>query len=170
MPRRITRNVTDIRGTGVVNASEVWRVFECFRPGCDSLMKVSEDWLEVHQSTEPVFVKCPKCGFENGKDVIERASRWKYCRVCERLQPLENFHRHKPSGRSFRSGRQLECIVCKNTRINPRLNPQRTADQHREAAQRRRLYSLLSGETRKIDSLSRSRNGVVVATSVAFSR
>lgn len=65
---------------------------------------------------------------------------------------MENFHKHKPSGRSFRSGRQLECRVCKNTRINPNLNPLRTSDQHREAAQRRRLYSLLSGEAGKIDS------------------
>lgn len=46
MPRRETRNITGIRGTGAVNASEVWRVFECFRPGCDQLLKVSEDWIE----------------------------------------------------------------------------------------------------------------------------
>lgn len=84
--------------------------------------------------------------------MIERAARWKYCRVCEWLQPLGNFHRHRPSGRSFRSGHQLECRVCKNTLINADLNPKRTSGQHREAAQRRRLYSLIVGEEGKIDS------------------
>ncbi len=153
MARRVARNVTNIRGTGVVNASEVWRVFECYRPGCDQLMKVSEDWLKTEQAQGHLAgAKCPRCGFENPPAIIERASRWKYCRVCEWLQPLENFHKHKPTGRSFRSGRQLECRVCKNTRINPDLNPKRTSDQHREASQRRQLYHLLSGEEGKIDS------------------
>jgi len=32
MPRHETRNVTGIRGTGAVDANEVWRVFECFSP------------------------------------------------------------------------------------------------------------------------------------------
>lgn len=30
MSRRETRNITGIRGTGVVDANAVWRVFECF--------------------------------------------------------------------------------------------------------------------------------------------
>lgn len=153
MSRRETRNITGIRGTGAVDANAVWRVFECFSPGCDQLIKASEDWIEEQSvSGAPVAVECPKCGFQNSEDVIERAARWKYCRVCEWLQPLDNFHKHKPRGRSFRSGHQLECRVCKNTRINLDLNPKRTSDQHREAAQRRRLYSLVSGEAGKIDS------------------
>ena len=153
MPRRTTRNVTNIRGTGVIDETQVWRVFECFRPGCDCLMKVTEDWLEARKvNGRRVEVKCRKCGYANTGEVLDRAARWKYCRVCEWLQPLESFHRHKPTGRSFRSGHQLECRVCKNTRINPVLNPKRTSDQHREAGQRRRLYVLLSGESSKIDS------------------
>ena len=153
MSRRETRNITGIRGTGVVDANAVWRVFECFAPNCDHLMKVAEDWMEEQQvNAAPITVSCPQCGFENTENVIDRAARWKYCRICEWLQPLDNFHKHKPRGRSFRSGRQLECRICKNTRINPDLNPKRTSDQHREAAQRRRLYSLISGETNKIDS------------------
>lgn len=153
MPRRETHNITGIRGTGVVDASEVWRVFECFRPGCDQLLKVSEDWIEEQRAVNtPIAIVCPTCGLENGGNVIERAARWKYCRVCEWLQPLENFHKHKPGGRSFRSGRQLECRVCKNTLINPDLNPKRTSDQHREAAQRRRLYNLIAGEEGRISS------------------
>ena len=153
MARRRTRNITNIRGTGVVDASQVWRVFECARPGCDCLMKASEDWLESQRAgNQVVAAKCPKCGFENTEDILDRASRWKYCRVCEWLQPLENFHKHAPTSHGFRSGRQLECRVCKNTMINPVLNPKRTSDQHREASQRRRLYSVLASEAGKIDS------------------
>jgi 5-methylcytosine-specific restriction endonuclease McrA len=153
MPRRETRNTTGIRGTGAVDANAVWRVFECFSPGCDQLMKISEDLIaEQRVNGVLVAVECPKCGFQNAENVIERAARWKYCRVCEWLQPLDNFHKHKPRGRAFRSGHQLECRICKNTRINLDLNPKRTSDQHREASQRRRLYSLISAEAGKIDS------------------
>jgi len=152
MSRRETRNITGIRGTGAVDANAVWRVFECFSPGCDQLMKIGEDWIEEQRANAaPITVACPQCGFQNPENVIDRAARWKYCRVCEWLQPLDNFHKHKPRGRSFRSGHQLECRVCKNTRINPDLNPKRTSDQHRESAQHRRLYSLISGEAGKID-------------------
>lgn len=148
MPRRQARNITGIRGTGVVNASVVWRVFECGRPGCDQLLKASEDDLTTQGSS--FIVICPKCEFTHSAAVINLASRWKYCRVCERLQPLENFHRHKANSGSFRSGRQLECTRCKNILINPMLNPLRTIDQHREASQKRRLYGFLSGDD-KID-------------------
>lgn len=148
MPRRPTRNITGIAGTGAVDYKVVWRVLECCKPGCDALLKVSED----EPGFPEVTTKCPKCGSEIGPDFIQRAPQWKYCRVCEWLQPLDAFHRHKPNSSSFRSGRQLECKVCKNLRINPNLNPKRTADQHREAAQKRRLYALLSGEPGKIDS------------------
>ena len=91
MPRRPTRNITDIRGTGKVDYTVVWRVFECYSPGCDQLMKVSEDWiLEQAKKGDPVSVICPKCGFKNTWDIIDRAARWKYCRVSEWLQPLDN--------------------------------------------------------------------------------
>ena len=142
MPRRRTRNLTGIRGTGAVNASVVWRVLECGRPGCDQLLKASEEDLTAGGSS--FAIQCPKCGSRNPAAAINRAAQWKYCRVCEQLQPLENFHRH----RRMRSGRQLECIQCKNLIINPRLNPLRTSDQHREAADKRRLYGFISGESK----------------------
>lgn len=152
MPRRKTKNITKIRGTGHVDYTEVWRIFECFNPECDNLMKFSEDELDtLRAEDQPVLVKCTNCGYENTEDILSRAQRWKYCRVCEWLQPLENFHRHAPNSSSFRSGRQLECAFCKNTRINPHLNPLRTADQHRESSERRRLYAILSNE-KKINS------------------
>lgn len=143
MPRRTTRNITGIRGTGRVDYASVWRIVECSNPECERIFKVRED--DRADDSEPVV--CPQCDYPNPPELFERAARHKYCRVCETLQPLENFHRHA----RFRSGRQLECKVCKNTRINPTLNPLRTPDQHREASDRRRLYTVLSHDS-KIDS------------------
>lgn len=145
MPRRRTQNITGIKGSGAVDATAVWRVFECGRPGCDQLLKASEDAIAAQGSG--FQVTCPKCGFNNPVAQINVASRWKYCRVCERLQLLEYFHRHALNSRSFRSGRQLECSRCKKI-INAHLNPLRTPDQHREASEGRRLYGFLSGETK----------------------
>lgn len=153
MVRRKTTHITDIKGTGVVDYKVVWRVFECYRPGCDQIIKVSEDQIDKwNENGETIQVICSKCGYQNDTNIIDRAARWKYCRVCEWLQPLENFHKHKPTSASFRSGRQLECKSCKNQRINPKLNPLRTSDQHREASQHRRLYNIVSGVSGKIDS------------------
>ncbi len=147
-PRRPTKNITAIKGGGFVDYTTVWRVLECSKPGCDCLLKVSEDMEGFGKNS----VKCPSCSYEITPDVILRAPRWKYCRICEWLQPIDYFHKHKPTSKGFRSGRQLECAVCKNTKINPFLNPLRTADQHCESSQRRRLYGLLAGEE-KINSL-----------------
>jgi len=121
----------------------VWRVFECGRRGCSYLIKFQEDTPDFPN----IEVECPTCGFGNTADFIRRGSQWKYCRVCEQLQPIGNFDRH----RRFSSGRQLECKSCKKL-INAVLNPRRTADQHREAAQHRRLYNLLAGQEGRLES------------------
>lgn len=164
MPRRLVRNITGIRGEGHVDATEVWRVLECATPGCSHLMKLSED----HRDFPGVYALCPQCNKTTGPEYILRAPRWKYCRVCEWLQPIGEtvsphgtargktlgsaFDYHKPTkGRAFRSERQLECKTCKRW-INRILNPKRTADQHREASQKRRLYALIAGSGGKLDS------------------
>ena len=129
------------------------------KPGYDDLIEETLEKCIQNKKSQgkniPV-VKCPKCGQKIYIDDeflrSTKNSRWKYCRVCEWLQPLQNFDLHKPNTGSFRSGRQLECKICKRTKINPVLNPLRTSDQHREAAQRRRLYGILSGELGKINS------------------
>lgn len=151
MPRRPPVNSANIRGSGKVKASEVWRVFECFTEGCDQLLKVREDWLEEQRSLgNAALVTCSKCNATMPEDVVQRAARWKYCSVCAWLQPLENFDRHAPTSSSFRSGRQPQCRYCKR-QVNRVLNPLRTSDQHREAGQGRRLYGMLAGDE-KIDS------------------
>jgi hypothetical protein len=123
-------------------------VFGCSRAGCHAVLRVSED--DISQAGPEAQITCESCGQVNHLTHMQRGHQYKYCRVCEQLQPLENFDRHKPNAGGFRSGRQLECKGCKRL-INAALNPLRTRDQHREASDRRRLYGLLAAET-KIDA------------------
>jgi hypothetical protein len=82
--------------------------------------------------------------FSPAHDVyIRDAERVKYCLNCYTLQPLDNFHRHKPRTNSERQG---ECRMCKKL-YNKFKNESRIAEQHHEAAENRRLLSTLSGET-----------------------
>ena len=73
------------------------------------------------------------------KDGIE----YKYCRVCTKLLLLTDFHKHKQVKNSWKSGHQFECKKCKNTKINPLLNPLRTSDQMRESSEGSRLRGIV---------------------------
>lgn len=77
---------------------------------------------------------------------IEEAQEYKYCIICNTIKPLHSFDRHK----SRKSGCQGECRLCKVV-YNSIKNKTRLTDQHREAAQKRRMYLDLSAST-KIDS------------------
>lgn len=157
-----------VRGMGDV----VFRGFQCLQSDCREFIITREDQLG------PDFeIVCRACNFahsaggetgffdyrlvqtddlqpiEEGRftilhdDYIREAQRFKYCLLCYALKPIELFDVHN----ARRSGRQGECRLCK-TIYNGIKNQSRTTDQHREAAQRRRLYKRLSGEAGKIDS------------------
>ena len=74
---------------------------------------------------------------------IEEAQEYKYCIICNTIKSLDLFGRH----RSRKSGRQGECRLCKLS-YNSIKNKTRLTDQHREAAQKRRMYLDLSASTR----------------------
>jgi 5-methylcytosine-specific restriction endonuclease McrA len=80
-------------------------------------------------------------------DYVAEARSYKYCLLCYSLKPVELFATHS----SRESGYQGECRLCK-TLYNGIKNQSRLTDQHREAAQRRRLYRHLAGEAVRIDS------------------
>lgn len=141
MPRRPKANESGVRGSGQVNSGSVWRVFGCSNPSCGTVLRLEED--EFVQKGNEVQVECMSCAHLNNITAVAKGSLWKFCRVCEQLQPLQNFDVH----RRTRSGRQYECKSCKRI-INAELNPKRTRDQHREASERRRLYGTLAGESR----------------------
>lgn len=156
-----------VKGMGDV----VFKVFQCLNPECEEIIFVKKD-----DTLESFEIKCPKCGFihksgesskfydyelENTKedkiiekgeflilhdDYISEAPEFKYCIVCNALKPLDSFDNH--SARS--SGKQGECRLCKKC-YNAIKNQTRITDQHRESAQKRRLYLDLSG-MKKIDS------------------
>lgn len=77
------------------------------------------------------------------KEYLEKTKSFKYCIICSTLQPIENFSIHN----SRKSGRQGECITCKN-RYNSFKNGTRTPEQFAESAQKRRLYSELAGNNK----------------------
>ena len=162
------RRPPHVRGMGDV----VFKGFQCLQSDCREFIVTREDQLG------PDFeIVCRACHFahtaggetgffdyrlvqtgdprpiEEGKftilhdDYVQEAQRFKYCLLCYALKPIELFDVHN----ARRSGRQGECRLCK-TIYNGIKNQSRTTDQHREAAQRRRLYKRLSGEAGKIDS------------------
>lgn len=150
----------------------VFKGFQCLNPPCEEFITVRED--DIGPDFE---IPCPSCQFihaaggeskmydynlvhtqeqriiESGEfvilhdDYINEAQRLKYCIVCYTRKPLEFFGNH----RTRQSGRQGECSICKTT-YNGIKNQSRITDQHREAANRRRLYKRLSGDEGKIDS------------------
>lgn len=159
-----------VRGMGDV----VFLGFQCLHAECNQFIFVKKD--EV--AGDAFEIACPACGHviysggestfydyeleveQDGEKVIketgqfvvyhdeyiEEAQEYKYCIVCNTLKPLDHFDRHA----SRNSGRQGECRLCKKI-YNSIKNGTRTTDQHRESAQKRRLYIELSGR-RKLDS------------------
>jgi ribosomal protein S27E len=151
-----------VKGKGDV----AFRRLECLNAICDQTLVVPEDDCGASFS-----ITCPKCGYllfdggsihlfdyalvhrETGEEInsgpfdpshrayLEQAERVKYCVLCYTLQPLESFDRHG----SRHTGRQGECRMCKRL-YNGLKNESRLKEQHREAAENRRLLSALSGE------------------------
>lgn len=143
-----------VRGMGDVT----FRGFQCLNAECETWIFVREDQLSIDFE-----IDCPRCQtqiragdefafydyelevkgqvVEHGRftvlvdDYIAETERYKYCIICNTLKPLGAFDHHS----SRKSGRQGECRLCKRI-YNSIKNQTRTTDQHREAAQRRRLY------------------------------
>lgn len=159
-----------VKGMGDV----VFIGFQCINPNCTNYIFVRKDEIG-----EDFQIVCPVCGYihesggetkfydysmdvndENGTpvsvakgeftifhdDYIEEAKEYKYCIVCNTLKPVEFFDKHG----SRASGRQGECKLCKKA-YNDIKNGTRLTDQHREAAQKRRLLLDVAGSP-KINS------------------
>lgn len=159
-----------VKGMGDV----VFKGFQCLNPNCTEFIFVREDEIG-----EDFSIECPACGYvhESGgetkfydysmdvnddrgvpvsvatgsftiyhDDYIAEAKQYKYCIVCNTLKPLEYFDKHS----SRASGRQGECRLCKKA-YNEIKNGTRLSDQHREAAQKRRLLLDIAGSP-KINS------------------
>ncbi|HWR35400.1 MAG TPA: hypothetical protein VN622_05965 [Clostridia bacterium] len=176
MARR--KKYTAVEKTGQVRAAHVagqgdvvYRGFQCLNSKCEEYIFKKED--ELLNGFE---FACPKCGFEfqSGEsvkfydyklvklpkkevlkkgsfevlhdDYVEESQRYKYCIICNTMKPLLSFGAHE----SRKSKHQGECASCK-TQYNTIKNSTRTPDQHREAAQNRRLLVEMAG-IGKLDS------------------
>lgn len=152
----------------------LYRRMQCLSPACTSTL-VARD-----SECGPGFsLECPTCGYllEDGgseelfeytliriadekelaagpfapahRDYLALAEHVKYCVLCYSLLPLDAFDRHS----ARQTGRQGECRMCKRL-YNELKNPTRLPEQHREAADNRRLFSELSGETSLTEPMS----------------
>ena len=156
-----------VRASHVIGKGDVvYKGFQCLNYECTQFIFVERERL-----IGDFEISCPICGFimrsggetkffdyelvnqqdnstvEEGEfrilheDYIAEAQDYKYCILCGTLKPLESFDKHS----ARKSGRQGECRLCK-TVYNSIKNQTRLSDQHREAAQKRRLYLDLAGE------------------------
>lgn len=156
-----------------VNGNTLFKGFQCLNSTCREFIFVPA------RDVEGDFrIPCPRCGrvlerggetaffdyevlnkedarvLDSGSFVVEHdayvaeALEFKYCLLCNAMKPAVLF---SPHARRKESGRQGECKLCK-TKYNAIKNPTRIPDQHREAAQRRKLFKTLSAEGEKIDS------------------
>jgi hypothetical protein len=168
------RKINEIRADHVRGMGDVvLKGFQCLNSECQEFIFIRKD--EVGDDFE---ITCPSCEtairsgeetrfyeyelldlrndatIETGQftilhdDYIAEAQEFKYCIICNTIKPLDFFDRH----RARKSGRQGECRLCKAV-YNSIKNRTRLTDQHREAAQKRRMYLDLSRST-KIDSQS----------------
>jgi hypothetical protein len=182
MTRRQT--YTDLKKTGqarppIVHGQVLYKGFQCPKEGCTYWYTVKATELTGEYS-----LTCPQCGevcangtsrtrfdyeltlradgsvieagtFEIYTDeYIQDATLLKYCLLCYELKPLSAFSRHS----AFPSGHQGECRRCK-TRYNAIKNQSRTADQHRDASQKRRLLVDLGGVNQFDGATVRARFG-----------
>jgi hypothetical protein len=157
-----------LRARHVAGQSDrLFRLISCLELECTATFVVPED-----RALGTSVIACPECGYEHQRGratksadyellnvasgevlaagpfeithdaFLDAAPRFKYCIICSTLQPAENFDRH--TGR--RSGLQGECRVCKQT-YNEIKNGSRLPEQHREAADNRRMMIELAQES-----------------------
>ncbi|WP_299616841.1 hypothetical protein [uncultured Tateyamaria sp.] len=155
--RKNFSNPDHVKGMG----DKTFRGFQCLEKDCTEFIFIQAETID------PDFhIECPTCGFvhqagettslydyelidtrdnseiESGPfeilhdDYVGESKEFKYCIVCGALKPFELFDTH----RSRRTGRQGECRTCKQV-YNSIKNQTRLVEQHREASQKRRLYT-----------------------------
>ena len=156
-----------VRGMGDV----VFKGFQCLNSECQEFIfihknEIGDDFEIVCPSCKIVMLSGEETQFYEYKlkdqrdnsiieegtfailhdDYIEEAQEYKYCIICNTIKRLDLFDQH----RARKSGHQGECKLCKKV-YNSIKNKTRLTDQHREAAQKRRMYLDLS-ESNKIKS------------------
>lgn len=137
--------------------SELGTDFEITCPTCRTAIRSGDETQFFEYELEDL---CDDAVIEKGTFTIlhdayiDESQEYKYCIICNTIKPLHLFHRHK----SRKSGRQGECRLCKKV-YNSIKNQTRLTDQHREAAQKRRMYLDLSKSVKISSSMVFERFG-----------
>lgn len=171
-PYSKVKKYNQIRVDRVKNMGDkAFKGFQCLNPECDHFM-----FIPIEDLTGDFAFNCEKCGYLHEKfsstdfydyevlvgkespilhrsgtfsishdSYIQEAQEYKNCIVCNTMKPLYLFDKH----RARNTGRQGECRLCKKN-YNDIKNDTRISEQHREAAQRRRLFGELAGRE-KVD-------------------
>lgn len=135
-----------------IRKDEIGNDFELTCPICGTVIRSGDETLFFEYELHELLDGITNSIIEEGRftiphdDYIEEAQEYKFCILCNTIKPLHMFDRHK----ARKSGRQGECRLCKKF-YNAIKNQTRLTDQHREAAQKRRMYLDLSGN-KKINS------------------
>ena len=173
MARRKSVNVTGINHLSDVRRDDLWIFYSCVNCGKSNLINIGKHMLKPDDAHESAHWCCEYCGFDHNKDanlpehydvnwektLLQNTSiacqrfwknffiistgnpeyYWKRCQACGRVLPASSFSHHKKWGELEK---QAECRACKSA-INAIGNPKRTAEQHAEAAARRRIGDLM---------------------------
>lgn len=157
-------NPDHVKGMG----DRTFRGFQCLNKQCEEFIFIQAETID------PNFeIECASCNFvhragdttvlydynlidtrdssviESGPfeilhdDYVNESKEFKYCIVCGALKPFELFDTHG----SRKTGRQGECRICKQA-YNGIKNQTRLVEQHREASQKRRLYTHFEDPTK----------------------
>ena len=173
MARRKSVNVTGISHLPDVVRDDLWIFYSCVNCGKSNFINIGRHMITPEEALETANWKCEYCGFEHKKDanlperynvnweetLLKNESiackrfwknffiistglpdyYWKRCQACGRVLPASSFSHHNNWGELEK---QAECRACKSA-INAIGNPKRTAEQHAEAAARRRIGDLM---------------------------
>ncbi|MET3548335.1 5-methylcytosine-specific restriction endonuclease McrA [Paenibacillus favisporus] len=150
-----------------VKGQTIYIGFQCLNHECEHFLFVKKDDI-----CEDFELYCSKCNFKfeyggeteffdykykvdgeiikedkfivSHDNYIAEASEFKYCVLCNALKPISAFSTLKRLKSKSSSGHQSECKTCKDI-YNNLANPIRTIDQHREYAQKRKLFVNIAG-------------------------
>lgn len=132
-----------------IRKDEIGDDFELTCPICETAIRSGDETLFFKYELHKLLDGRTNSIIEEGRftiphdDYIEEAQEYKFCILCNTIKPLDMFDKHSRR----KSGRQGECRLCKKF-YNAIKNQTRLPDQHREAAQKRRMYLDLSASTR----------------------
>ncbi len=128
-----------VKGMGDV----LFKSFQCINPKCKEFLFVRKDEL-----SDIFDIECPKCGYRIKSGEETRFYNYKLKHLTENRIIEEGEFSILHDDYVLESQEYKYCIICNSIK-----NQTRITDQHREAAQKRRLYLDFSGGEKKANEI-----------------